>query len=95
MHFLFNAKQTQSAENTLCPYSEGKLDEYEISILVTLQISQRKTTMANQYKLILKKKKQSRKAEWWRDFLLKGLTQHLLHILTLVMHEVFSVHAFN
>lgn len=56
MHFLFNAKQTQSAENTLCPYSEGKLDEYEISILVTLQISQRKTTMANQYKLILKKK---------------------------------------
>lgn len=57
MHFLFNAKQTQSAENTLCPYSEGKLDEYEISILVTLQISQRKTTMANQYKLILKKKK--------------------------------------
>lgn len=53
MHFLFNAKQTQSA---LCPYSEGKLDEYEISILVTLQISQRKTTMANQYKLILKKK---------------------------------------
>lgn len=56
MHFLFNAKQTQSAENTLCPHSEGKLDEYEISILVTLQISQRKTTMANQYKLILKKK---------------------------------------
>lgn len=95
MHFLFNAKQTQSAENTLCPYSEGKLDEYEISILVTLQISQRKTTMANQYKLILKKKKQSREAEWWRDFSLKGLTQHLLHILTFVMHEVFSVHAFN